>query len=124
MSIVKLDINAKIIFEDKEYVIKGYPALDEVLGKQTVAPFSEKIFKVNDIIKEVKNSKLFSKTLVETSEKDFIKAEERFKIIEPLLEIKNRTADDVKKIAKKHKKGLATIIDGLVPTKSMVPQVR
>ncbi len=109
MSIVKLDINSKIIFDDKEYIIKGYPALDEVLAKQIVAPFSEKIFKVNDIIREVKNSKLSSKTLVETSEKDFTKAEERFKIIEPLLEIKNRTADHVKKIAKKHKKGIATI---------------
>lgn len=73
MSIVKLDINSKIIFEEKEYVIKGYPTLDEVLAKQTVAPFGEKIIKVNEIIKEAKNSKQPLKTLVDSSEKDLKK---------------------------------------------------
>lgn len=109
MGVINFTIDSKLIFEDLEYSVKGYPSLSEVLLKQTSSPYFEKIVKVNDLIKDPSNSREPDKSFVEVEPKDFDKALERFEIIEPLLEIENRTAKDVEAIAKKHKKGIATI---------------
>ena len=91
MGVINFDIDSKLIFEDIEYLVKGYPSFSEVLLKQTTSPYLEKIVKVNDLIKDPSNSKEPDKSFVEVEQKDFDKALERFEIIEPLLEIENRT---------------------------------
>lgn len=108
-NVISFEIDSKIFYQDIEYVIKGYPSLDEVLLKKINKPYNEKIVKVNDLISDPKNMKKRTKELVDTEQKELVKATERFKIIEPLLDIKNRTAKDVQKVAKKNKKGIATI---------------
>lgn len=109
MGLVKFDIGSKIIFDDKEYVIKSFPSLDEVLAKLTTTPYNEKILKVSEIIKEPKNANEPTKSLVEVNDEKFRQAHERYLIIEPLLNIPNRKAKDVEKIAKQNNKGTATI---------------
>lgn len=108
-NVLSFDIDSKIFYQDVEYVIKGYPSLDEVLLKKLNKPYNEKIVKVNDLISDPKNIKKRTKELVDTEQKELDKATERFKIIEPLLDTENRTAKDVQKVAKKNKKGIATI---------------
>ncbi len=109
MGLVKLDIGSKIIFDDKEYMIKSFPSLDEVLAKLTTTPYNEKILKVSEIIKESRNANESTKSLVEVNDEKFQQALERYLIIEPLLNIPNRKAEDVEKIAKQSNKGTATI---------------
>lgn len=109
MGVIKFNLDSKIVHEDKEYLIKGFPSYSEVLLKQTFSPFNEKIVKVNDLIKEPENIKESDNSLVELDEKSFSKALERYKIIEPLLSLENRTAKDVENIAKQTGKGIATI---------------
>jgi len=109
MGIVKFDIGSKIIFDDKEYMIKSFPSLDEVLAKLTTTPYNERILKVSEIIKEPKNSNEPTKSFVKVDEEKFQQAHERYLIIEPLLNIPNRKAEDVEKIAKQNNKGTATI---------------
>ena len=109
MGVIRFDIDSKIIFEDKEYLVKGFPSLSEVLLRQNISPYNERIIKVNDLIKEPKNFKETDKSFVEIEQKDFDKALEKYKIIEPLLSLENRTAKEVELIAKKNKKGIATI---------------
>ncbi len=109
MSVVKFEIGSVFILEDIEYQIKGYPALDEVLAKSTEAPFSEKIIKVSEIIREPRNAKRQSKELVDLSDEELNDAYEKFKIIQPLLNLQKRTAKDVAAVAKQHGKGIATI---------------
>lgn len=108
-NVISFEINSKIFYDDVEYIVKGYPSYDEVLLKKITEPYSEKIVKVNKLIKEPKNIKEPTKELVELDQKSFDKAIEKYKIIEPLLKLQNRTAKDVQKVAKKHKKGIATI---------------
>ena len=108
-NVIKFEINSKIFYKDLEYVVKGYPSFDEVLIKRDVTPFYEKIVKVKDLITEPKNIKEDIKTLVDLEQKDFDKATERYEIIKTLLDKKDKTAKDVLKVAKKHKKGIATI---------------
>ncbi len=109
MGVIRFDIDSKIVFDQKEYIVKGFPSFTEVLLKETITPYTEKIVKVNELIKDANNEKEPIKSLVEIDKKDFDKALERYKIIEPLLELENRTAKDVESIAKQHKKGIATI---------------
>ncbi|KLE02192.1 Mu transposase C-terminal domain-containing protein [Aliarcobacter butzleri] len=108
-NIINFEIDSKIFYKDLQYIIKGYPSFDEILLKRDVAPFNEKIVKVHELIIEPKNIKESEKTLVDLSEKDFDKANERYEIIKSLVDKKDRTASDVLKIAKKYKKGIATI---------------
>ena len=108
-NVIKFEINSKIFYKDVEYVVKGYPSFDEVLIKRDVTPFYEKIVKVKDLINEPQNIKEDIKTLVDLEQKDFDKANERYEIIKSLLDKKDKTAADVLKVAKKHKKGIATI---------------
>ena len=108
-NVIRFEINSKIFYKDLEYVVKGYPSFDEVLIKRDVTPFYEKIVKVKDLITEPKNIKEDIKTLVDLEQKDFDKATERYEIIKTLLDKKDKTAKDVLKDAKKHKKGIATI---------------
>ena len=108
-NIIKFDIDSKIFYKDLEYIIKGYPSFNEVLLKRDTSPFNEKIVKVHELIVEPKNIKENKKTLVDLSEKDFEKANERFEIIKSLIDKKYRSANDVLKVAKKYKKGIATI---------------
>lgn len=108
-NVIRFEINSKIFYKDLEYVVKGYPSFDEVLIKRDVSPFNEKIVKVKDLINEPKNIKEDIKTLVDLEQKDFEKANERYEIIKSLLDKKDKTAADVLKVAKKHKKGIATI---------------
>jgi putative transposase len=108
-NVIKFEIGSKIFYKGLEFVIKGYPSFNEVLLKLNIEPYYEKIVKVNELIKEPQNIIEQNKTVVELEQKSFDEAYERFKIIEPLLSIKQRTAKDVQKIAKKHKKGMATI---------------
>lgn len=108
-NIIKFDIGSEIFYKDLEYVVKGYPSFDEVLIKRRIEPFNEKIVKVQELIKEPRNIKQLDKSLVELEQKDFDKALSRYKVIEPLLSLKSRTAKDVQKIAIKNKKGIATI---------------
>jgi putative transposase len=108
-NVIKFEINSKIFYKDLEYVVKGYPSFDEVLIKRDLTPFYEKIVKVKDLISEPKNIKEDIKTLVDLEQKDFEKANERYEIIKSLLDKKDKTAADVLKVAKKHKKGMATI---------------
>ena len=107
--VVKFDIGTKIIYEDNEYLIKGYASLNEVLAKAVNPPYSEKIIKVSEIINEPENASNIEQQLVDIDDKDFQKALEKYKIIEPLLELKNRTTKDVEKVAKENSKGVATI---------------
>ena len=109
MSVIKFERGSKILFEDKKYVIKGYPTFDEVLLKSLEEPYKERIVKVNDIAKEAKNAKQENTHLVELDEKNYEIALQRFKIIEPLLNLQKRTLKDVETIAKQHQKGSATI---------------
>ncbi|WP_455757061.1 transposase [Sulfurimonas sp.] len=109
MAVIKLDIGTDIIYNEEEYQIKGYPSLDEVLIKLTKKPYNEKVVKVSTIIKEPKNAQEQSSELVDIDEKEFEKALEKYNIIEPLLALEKRTAKDVEAVAKKHKKGIATI---------------
>jgi len=109
MSVIKFDIGSEILFEGNKHVIKGYPALDEVLIKTVDTPFKERIVKVNDLAKETGNAKEPPTHLVELDEKEYAKALERFRIIEPLLELPERTAKDVQAVADKQHKGVATI---------------
>ena len=108
-NVIRFEINSKIFYKDLEYVVKGYPSFDEVLIKRDVSPFYEKIVKVKDLITDPKNIKEDIKTLVDLEQKDFDKATERYEIIKSLLDKKDKTATDVLKVAKKHKKGIATI---------------
>ena len=108
-NVINFDIGTKLFYKDLEYQVKGYPSFDEVLLKREIEPFNEKIVKVQELIKEPKNLKVENKSLVETDEKDFEKALSRYKIIEPLLELEKRTAKDVQKVAKKNKRGIATL---------------
>ncbi|MDX4012991.1 DDE-type integrase/transposase/recombinase [Aliarcobacter skirrowii] len=108
-NIINFDIDSKIFYKDLEYKIKGYPAFDEVLLERSVTPFNQKIVKVHELIIDPKNIKENKKTLVDLSERDFDKANERFEIIKSLIDKKDRSANDVLKIAKKYKKGIATI---------------
>ena len=109
MAVVKLDIGTNITYNDDEYQIKGYPSLDEVLIKLTKKPFNEKVIKVNTLIKEQRNAQEQSNELVDIDDKEFEKALEKYNVIEPLLSLEKRTAKDVEAVAKKHKKGIATI---------------
>jgi putative transposase len=109
MNVVKFDIGKKLFYGDVEYVVKGYPALDEVLLKSTEPPHKEKIVKVSELVKEPNNAKEAPVDYLEIDEKEYEKALERFHVIEPLLKMQKRTADAVKEVAKTHKKGLATI---------------
>lgn len=108
-NVIKFEINSKIFYKELEYVVKGYPSFDEVLIKRDVTPFYEKIVKVKDLITEPKNIKEDIKTLVDLEQKDFDKATERYEIIKSLLDKRDKTAAEVLKVAKKHKKGIATI---------------
>ncbi|MCR1816386.1 Mu transposase C-terminal domain-containing protein [Aliarcobacter butzleri] len=108
-NIIKFEIDSKIFYKDLEYIIKGYPSFDEILLKRDIAPFNEKIVKVHELIIDPKNIKENGKTLVGLEQKDFDKANERYEIIKSLVDKKDRTASDVLKIAKKYKKGIATI---------------
>lgn len=109
MAVVKLGIGATIEYEDKEYIIKGYASSNEILVKQLKSPFNEKILKVNDIIKDNSNISMPSKELVDVNDKQLKKALERYKVIESLVDMSNRTSNDVKKVAKKYKKGTASV---------------
>ena len=109
MAVIKLDIGTNITYNEEEYQIKGYPSLDEVLIKLTKKPYNEKVVKVSTIIKEPKNAQEQSKELIDIDNKEFEKALEKYNIIEPLLALEKRTAKDVEAVAKKHKKGIATI---------------
>ena len=109
MSVVKFDIGSKIFYNDLEYQIKGYPSLSELLIKLVHKPFSERIVKIDEIIKEPKNAKQVDKELIDINDEKFQLAMGRYKIIEPLLSLDKRTADDVQQVAKKHKKGIATL---------------
>ncbi|RXJ80580.1 integrase [Aliarcobacter skirrowii] len=108
-NIISFEIDSKIFYKDLEYVIKGYPSFDEVLLERSVTPFNQKIVKVHELIIDPKNIKENKKTLVDLSEKDFDKANERFEIIKSLIDKNDRSANDVLKVAKKYKKGIATI---------------
>lgn len=109
MGVIKFNINSKIFYEDNEYIIKSYPSVDKVLLKQNISPYKEIIVKVNDLIKDSKNANDPEKSQVEYEDKALDKANEKYKIIKPLLEMENRTAKDVEKRAKKFKKGIATL---------------
>ena len=111
-NIIKFELDSKIFYKDLEYIIKGYPSFNEVLLKRDTSPFNEKIVKVHELIVEPKNIKENKKTLVDLSEKDFEKANERFEIIKSLIDKKDRSANDVLKVAKKYKKALQLFIDG------------
>jgi hypothetical protein len=108
-NVIKFDINTNIFYNDLEYCVKAYTNFDEVLLKRTIEPFNEKIVKVSELIKEPKNVKKLDKDLVKIKNDDFEEALKRYKTIESLLNLKNRTTKDVQAIAKKHKKGIATI---------------
>ena len=108
-NVINFEINSKIFYKDLEYLVKGYPSFDEVLIKRNVIPFNEKIVKVKELITEPKNIKEDIKTLVDLEQKDIDKASERYEIIKTLVDKKDRTAEDVLKVAKKHKKGIATV---------------
>jgi putative transposase len=109
LAVIQFKIGTNIFYNEEEYQIKGYPSLDEVLIKLTKKPFNEKVVKVSTLIKEPRNAHEQSKELVDISDKDFEKALEKYKIIEPLLTLEKRTAKDVKTAAKTHKKGVATL---------------
>lgn len=109
MAVIQFKIGTNIFYNEEEYQIKGYPSLDEVLIKLTKSPFNEKVVKVSTLIKEPNNAQEQSKELIDISDKEFEKALEKYKIIEPLLDLENRTAKDVETVAKKHQKGIATI---------------
>lgn len=109
MSVISFEKGSKVFFEETEYVIKGYPSLDEVLLKSLVKPYKERIVKVNDFLKEVKNAKQENTHLVELDEKNYQIASKRLEIIKPLLDLPKRTLKDVEAIATKHQKGVATI---------------
>lgn len=109
MSIIRFDIGRKIIYDATPYVIKGYASFSEVLAKEVHPPYKEKIIKINEIIKDPKNITASKKTLVDINDTEFSEAKERYLIIKPLLELKKRTAKDVQKIAKQHKKSPATL---------------
>ena len=108
-NIIKFEIDSKIFYKDWKYIIKSYPSFNKILLKRDTTQFNEKIFKVHELIVEPKNIKENKKTLVDLSEKDFDKANERFEIIKSLIDKKDRSANDVLKVAKKYKKGIATI---------------
>lgn len=108
-NVIKFGINTNIFYNDLEYCVKAYTNFDEVLLKRTVKPFNEKIVKVSELIKEPRNAKKLDKDLAEIKDDDFDEALKRYKTIESLLNLKNRTTKDVQVIAKKHKKGIATI---------------
>ena len=101
MGVIKFNINSKIFYEDYEYSIKSYPSADKVLLKQSISPYKEIIVKVNDLIKDSKNANEPEKSQVEYGDKALDKANEKYEIIKPLLEMDNRTAKDVEKRAKK-----------------------
>jgi len=109
MSIIRFDIGRKIIYDSTPYVIKGYASFSEVLAKEVHPPYKEKIIKINEIIKDPKNITASKKTLVDINDTEFSEAKERYLIIKPLLELEKRTAKDVQKIAKQHKKSPATL---------------
>lgn len=110
MAVVKLGIGETIAYDDKQYKIKGYASVNELLVKQIDPPFTEKVLKVNDIIKDETNSiEDTPKQLVNINNKQFKKAKERYTIIESLVDMPHRTSKDVTKVAKKHKKGVATL---------------
>lgn len=109
MGVIKFDIGSKLVHADRSYVIKGYPAVDEILLKSVDEPFRERIVKVNELAKEVKNAGEVTTHLVELEGKEYEKALERYHMIEPLLGLPKRSTQDVQAVADKHKKGIATI---------------
>lgn len=109
MSVINFNIGSKLIYENHTYIIKGYPAADEVLIKSVDKPYLEKIVSINDLAKEIKNAKDVPAHLVDLDDEDYQKALDKFHIIEPLLHLTNRNIKDVQAIANQHQKGIATI---------------
>ena len=109
MNVINLERGAKVFFEDQEYVIKAYPSFEEVLVKSLNKPYKECIVNISDLVKESKNAKQESTNLVELDEKNYEIALQRFKIIEPLLNLPKRTLKHVEAVAKEHQKGPATL---------------
>jgi putative transposase len=109
MAVIQFKIGTNIFYNEEEYQIKGYPSLDEVLIKLTKSPFNEKVVKVCTLIQEPKNAQEQPIELIDISDREFEEALEKYKIIEPLLDLEKRTAKDVEAVAKKHQKGIATI---------------
>jgi putative transposase len=107
-NVIKFDIGSSVYYGEFEYIIKGYPSATEILIKKTIKPFNEKIVTINNIINNPKNIKV-QKELVDLPQEKIDTSNEKYQIIEPLLKLKNRTAKDVKKVAKKHNKGVATL---------------
>lgn len=109
MGIINFAIDSFIVYKNHSYIIKGFPSFDEVLIKDTVSPYKEKIVKVYELSKESTNTTNPLTHLVELDEKSYETAIKKFNIINPLLNLENRTVKDIKVIAKKHKVGVATL---------------
>ncbi|OHE05421.1 DDE-type integrase/transposase/recombinase [Sulfurimonas sp. RIFOXYB12_FULL_35_9] len=109
MGIINFAIDSSIVYKNHSYIIKGFPSFGEVLIKDTVSPYKEKIVKVYELSKESTNTTNPLTHLVELDEKSYETAIKKFNIINPLLNLKSRTMEDIKVIAKKHKVGVATL---------------
>lgn len=108
-NVISFEIGTKIFYEEVEYYIKAYTNFDEVLLKKSTNPFDQRLVKVNELIRDPRNIKQLDKTLSQIKDEEFDLVLKKYKIIEPLLKLENRTAKDVEKIAKKYKKGISTI---------------
>lgn len=112
-NVISFDINTKIFYEDNEYLITGYPSLSEVLLKKIIKPYNEIIVKVSELIKEPKNIIQQDVELVDLDQSSIEKTQKKYKILEPLLKLENRTRDDIEIVAKRHNKSIATIYNWL-----------
>ena len=80
MSIIRLDIGKRFVYNDMHYIIKGYASFSEVLAKEIHPPYKEQIIKVSEIVKEPSNSVHIDKELVDLTEAEFNEAKNRYLI--------------------------------------------
>lgn len=119
MGIVNLNKDAKIFFEDREYIIKGYASLEKVLLKNIQKPFDEKIVRVSELIKNPKNSENIQREQIDLEDKELAVAVQRYEIIETLIKKEKTTNKDIEDVAIKHNKSTATIRRWLKKYKSV-----
>ncbi|WP_170019249.1 hypothetical protein [Campylobacter sp. RM16190] len=96
-NVISFEIGTKIFYEEVEYYIKAYTNFDEVILKKSTNPFDQRLVKVNELIRDPRNIKRLDKTLSQIKDEEFDLVLKKYKIIEPLLKLENRTAKDVEK---------------------------
>lgn len=107
MNKISLNIGSKVYFENKAYEISKQISTKEVLGKEVEFPYEFKVLKIQDLKSEPTPTNEVDISLYD--EKEWEKANKKYKIIKPLLTGKRNAKKDVEEVAKEHNTSVATI---------------